>query len=181
MPPRSARSSAAACSCRDGGYANSERANHRNGLTLAGMAEWWSIEVFDSQIQAALSWKDSYRNQLVELAITSGAVEWAWTEHRHGVVLEVCFPDELRWQAFRDLPGVQAALDAVPDPTNGLIVYRGRGGGAGARTPRRPKPSAGAGALELPEPVEEQIIDLTVAELGRGAPGQLESRSAVNL
>jgi hypothetical protein len=96
-------------------------------------------------------------------------------------VLEVCFPDELRWQAFRDLPGVQAALDAVPDPTNGLLVYRGRGGGAGARTPRRPKPSAGAGALELPEPVKEQIIDLTVAELGRRAPGQLESRSAVNL
>jgi hypothetical protein len=145
------------------------------------MAEWWSIEVFDSQIQAAMSWKDSYRNQLVELAITSGAVEWTWTEHRHGVVFEVCFPDDLRWYAFRDLPGVQAALDAVPDPTNGLLVYRGRGGGAGARSPRRPKPSAGAGALELPEPVAEQVIDLTAAELSRRAPGQASTRSAVNL
>jgi len=29
--------------------------------------------------------------------------------------------------------------------------------------------------------VEEQIMDLTVAELGRRAPGQVESRSAVNL
>jgi len=151
------------------------------------MAEWWSIEVFDSHIQAALSWKDSYRNLLVELAITSGAVEWTWTEHRNGVVFEVCFPDEARWQAFRDLPAVQAALDAVPDPVNGLLVYRGRGGGAGARAPRRPKPSAGAGALELPEPVDERVIDLTVAEIGGRAAsatralGQAPGRSAVNL
>jgi hypothetical protein len=145
------------------------------------MAEWWSIEVFDSQIQAALSWKDSYRNQLVESAITSGAVEWSWIEHRHGVVFEVCFADEFRWQSFRDLPGVQAALDAVPDPVNGLLVYRGRGGGAGARSPRRPKPSAGAGALELPEPVEECVIDLTAAELSGRPARQAASRSAVNL
>ena len=129
------------------------------------MAEWWSIEVFDSELQAALSWKDSYRSQLVESAITSGAVEWAWIEHRHGVVFEVCFADEARWQAFRGLPGVQAALDAVPDPVNGVLAYRGRGGGAAARSPRKPRPSAGAGALELPEPVAQQAIDLSAAEL----------------
>jgi len=127
------------------------------------MAEWWSIEVFDSQIQAALRWKDSYRVQIVEAAITSGAVEWAWIEHKTGVVFEVCFTDEAKWEAFRALPGVQAALDSVPDPVNGVLVYRGRGGGAGARRPRRPKPSAGAGALELPEPVDERTWDLTVA------------------
>jgi hypothetical protein len=125
------------------------------------VAEWWSIEVFDSQLQAALSWKDSYRNQLVESAITSGAVEWSWIEHRHGVVFEVCFTDEARWEAFRALPGVQAALDAVPDPVNGILVYRGRGGGAGSRRPRRPHPSAGAGALELPEPQETRSVNLT--------------------
>jgi hypothetical protein len=128
------------------------------------MAEWWSIEVFDSQIQAALSWKDSYRSRMVESAITSGAIEWAWTEHRHGVVFEVCFADETRWEVFRGLPGVQAALDAVPDPVNGLLIYRGRGGGAGAGSPRRPRPSAGAGAVELPEPVAQRAIDLSVAE-----------------
>jgi hypothetical protein len=133
------------------------------------MAEWWSVEVFDSQLQAALSWKDAYRTQLVESAITSGAVEWAWIEHRHGVVFEVCFTDEVRWEAFRRLPGVQAALDAVPDPVNGLLVYRGRGGGAGARSPRRPKPSAGAGALELPEPAQQRVLDLTVAEMSQAA------------
>jgi hypothetical protein len=133
------------------------------------MAEWWSVEVFDSHLQAALSWKDSYRTQLVESAITSGAVEWAWIEHRHGVVFEVCFADEARWEAFRLLPGVQAALDAVPDPVNGLLIYRGRGGGAGARSPRRPKPSAGAGALELPEPAAQRVVDVTVAEMSQAA------------
>ena len=135
------------------------------GITLAGMAEWWSIEVFDSRVQAALSWKDSYRTQLVESALTSGALEWAWVEHKSGVVFEVCFADEARWEAFRALPGVQAALDAAPDPVNGVLVYRGRGGGAGARWPRRPKPSAGAGAIELPEPAAFRALDLTDAEL----------------
>jgi hypothetical protein len=134
-------------------------------MAPADAAEWWSIEVFDSQIQAALSWKDSYRSQIVESAITSGATEWTWIEHRHGVVFEVCFADEARWEAFRRLPGIQAALDAVPDPVNGLLIYRGRGGGAGAGSPRRPRPSAGAGAVELPEPVAQRVIDLSAAEV----------------
>lgn len=145
-------------------YAQSEKPFRPASLRLGFMAEWWSIEVFDSAVQAALTWKDSYRSRLVEAAITTGAVEWVWTEHRHGVVLEVCFPDEERWEAFRALPGVLAALDAVPDPVNGVLVYRGRGGGAGARRPRRPRPSAGAGALEMPEPAEPRIADLTAAE-----------------
>ena len=89
------------------------------------MADWWSIEVVDSAIQRALRWKDSYRSAIVESALTSGAIEWAWTEHGHGVVFEVCFSDEARWEAFRGLPAVQAALDAAPDPVNGLLVYRG--------------------------------------------------------
>jgi hypothetical protein len=132
------------------------------------MAEWWSIEVFDSQIQAALRWKDSYRSALVESAITSGALEWAWIEHRNGVVFELCFADADRWEAFRSLPGVQAALDAAPDPVNGVLLYRGRGGGSGARQPRRPRPSAGAGAVELPEPGAQRRLDLTSA----GRPGE---------
>lgn len=128
------------------------------------MAQWWSVEVFDSQLQAALRWKDSHRTQLVESAITSGALEWAWIEHRTGVVFEVCFEDEARWEAFRALPGVQAALDSAPDPVNGVLVYRGRGGSSGSRRPRRPKPSAGAGAIELPESASQVSLDLTGAE-----------------
>ena len=56
---------------------------------------------------------------------------------------------------------VQAALDAVPDPVNGLLVYRGRGGGAGSASPRRPRPSAGAGAISLPEPGDESVVQVT--------------------
>lgn len=133
------------------------------------MAEWWSIEVFDSRLQVALRWKDSYRAQIVEAAITTGAVNWNWIEHKSGVVFEVCFSGEARWEAFRNSPAVQAALDGVPDPMYGLLVYRGRGGSAGARQPKKPKPSLGAGALELPEPVEQRVWDLSAAEtVGRG-------------
>ena len=138
------------------------------------MAEWWSIEVFDSRIHAALHWKDSYRTQIVEAAITTGAVDWNWIEHKSGVVFEVCFVDEATWEAFRNSAAIQAALDAVPDPMYGLLVYRGRGGGAGSRQPKKPRPSVGAGALELPVPVEQRVWDLTEAEpLGRAAAFQL--------
>jgi hypothetical protein len=128
------------------------------------MTQWWSIEVFDSQIQAALRWKDSYRTQIVEAAITSGATDWQWIEHKTGVVFEVCFTDEDKWEQFRARPGVQAALDGAPDPVYGVLVYRGRGGSSGSRQPKRPRPSAGAGALELPEPGDQRILNLTRAE-----------------
>ena len=72
------------------------------------------------------------------------------------MVFEVEFGEDARWEAFRGLAAVQAALDAVPDPVNGLLVYRGRGGGAGASSPRRPRPAAGAGAMALPEPGAEE-------------------------
>jgi hypothetical protein len=118
--------------------------------------EWWSIEVFDGGFSAA-RWKDAHGASLVEAALTNGAVDWAWHEHRWGVVLEVAFLDEWRWEFFHELPAVRAALDAVPDPVKGLLVHRGRGGAAGTRLPRRPRPLAGAGAVELPEPKPEQV------------------------
>ena len=124
------------------------------------MAEWWSVEVFHGEFRAS-QWQQSYSQSLIESAISHGALDWSWTEHPYGVVFEVCFADDEQWEAFRGLPAVRAALDAVPDPVNGLLVYRGRGGGAGATRPRRPRPSVGAGALELPEPADDQILDLT--------------------
>jgi hypothetical protein len=48
----------------------------------------------------------------------------------------------------------------VPDPVNGLLVYRGRGGAAGAGKPRKPRPAPGAAALELAEPTQEKYLDL---------------------
>jgi hypothetical protein len=113
--------------------------------------EWWSIEVLNGPSSAA-RWKDAHGEALVEAALTNGAVDWAWHEHPWGVILEVAFLDEWRWDFFSALPAVQAALDAVPDPLSGLAVHRGRGGSSDTRLPRRPRPLAGAGAVELPEP-----------------------------
>ncbi len=124
------------------------------------MAEWWSIEVFHGEL-AAGRWRDIYASVLIESAVASGATNWEWHEHRWGVVFEVEFAEDAQWEAFRGVPAVQAALDAVPDPVNGLLVYRGRGGGAGAASPRRPRPAAGAGAMALPEPRDEDLIDVT--------------------
>jgi hypothetical protein len=77
------------------------------------------------------------------------------------MAFEICFEDEERWEAFRGLPAVRAALDSVPDPVNGLFVYRGRGGGAGAREPRRPRPAPAASAVSLREPQGALPVDLT--------------------
>ena len=67
--------------------------------------------------------------------------------------------DMTEWWSIE--PATVAALDAVPDRINGLVVYRGRGGDAGVRSPRRPGPTSGAGASELPEPEDERVLDLT--------------------
>jgi hypothetical protein len=126
------------------------------------MAGWWSIEVFHGESSARF-WQDIHSSTLIEAAVTNGATSWEWHEHRWGVVFEVELPGEVEWDGFRSLPAVQAALDAVPDPVNGLLVYRGRGGGAGSVSPRRPHPAAGAGAMALPEPGDEPVVRLTSA------------------
>ena len=92
-----------------------------------------------------------------------GVRDGAWHADRWGVVFEVLFDAEEQWEAFRSLPVVRAALDAVPDPVNGLLIYRGRGGGAGAREPRRPAPAPGAAAVSRPGPADEPYLDLAAA------------------
>jgi hypothetical protein len=131
--------------------------------------QWWSIEVLDAvrderaptgsaaegnRISAEV-WRDSHGSFLVEAALTNGGRGWSWHHHTWGVVLEVCFSSEQAWEAFRASPAVRAAMDAVPDPVNGLLVYAGRGGGAGSRSPRRPLPPRGAAA---PMPVVDTPI-----------------------
>ena len=97
-------------------------------------------------------------------------------ERPWGVVLELCFPEYQAvggWEAFRDAPLVKAALDAVPDPVNGLLMYPGRGGSSGARKPRKPKPAPSAAAAALPEPeVREEVIDLAATALLPTAPAE---------
>ena len=67
-------------------------------------------------------------------------------------MFEVSFDEEEAWDGFTTLPVVRAALDAVPDPLTGLIVYRGRGGSSGAPYPRKPRPLIGSGSAALPLP-----------------------------
>jgi len=122
------------------------------------MAEWFSIEVFSSDKLPASAWRYSYEDVLTEAAVTHGAVYWDWHDSQYGVVFEVCFATDEQWEAFRARSGVQGALDAVPDPVAGLLIYRGRGGAAGSRSPRKPKPAPGAAALELEEPRERRLI-----------------------
>jgi hypothetical protein len=124
------------------------------------MAEWWSIEVLHGEFSAFL-WQEQHDSALIEAALTNGALDGSWHADTWGVIFQVLFETEEQWQAFRDLPVVRAALDAVPDPVNGLLVYRGRGGGAGPRKPRRPKPAPAASAMSLPEPGPEPQLDLT--------------------
>jgi hypothetical protein len=122
---------------------------------------WWSIEVFDGTGGSAARWRDAYGNALVEAAITNGAHEWEWHAHSWGVLFEIGFTDELRWPVYRDLPAVRAALDAVPDPVHGLMVYPGRGGSSGRVEPRRPRPIASAGAAPIPESDERVRVRLS--------------------
>lgn len=128
---------------------------------------WWSIEVFDGAELSAERWRDSYGNALVEAAITHGAFEWQWHRHSWGVLFEIGFRGHEQWPSYRDLPVVRAALDAVPDPINGLMVYPGRGGSSGRVEPRRPRPVAGAGAA--PIPTERVMTEVTLAT-GEPAP-----------
>ena len=126
-------------------------------------AHWWSIEVFDAAepgLLTASTWRDVYSSALIEAAITNGATDWNWESTNWGVVFEVAFRDYDGWSAFRNLPVVRAALDATPDPINGVMIYPGRGGGSSSRVPRRPKPIAGAGGASLPkEPDWVEIVD----------------------
>lgn len=117
------------------------------------VACWYSIEVLDGMSSASL-WAEAYGDALIEGALSTGATDWSWHRHSWGVVLELEFEDEAAWEAFRRLAPVGAALDAVPDPLTGLIVYPGRGGSSAKPEPRRPRPLVGSGSAALPLPWE---------------------------
>jgi hypothetical protein len=122
------------------------------------MAEWWSIEVFGGDKLPASGWRYAYEDELTEAAITHGALYYEWHDTEYGVIFEILFANDEQWAVFRGLPAVLAALDAVPDPVIGLMIYRGRGGAAGVRSPRKPRPAPGAAALEIEEPREQRQI-----------------------
>jgi hypothetical protein len=121
---------------------------------------WWSIEVLDGEFPAG-RWKDAHSAALIEAALSHGAQDWNWSEHRWGVVFEMAWKDPIDWATFRALPAVTAALDAIPNPAYGLLVYQGRGGSSGSVQPRHPRPRLGAGAGDIPrEPVAILVAKL---------------------
>jgi hypothetical protein len=97
-------------------------------------------------------WAEAHGDTLIEAAFAWGATDWSWHRHAWGVVLELDFTDESVWSQFLEATRVRAALDAVPDPITGLIVYRGRGGSGFTPEPRRPRPLSGSGSAALPLP-----------------------------
>ena len=115
--------------------------------------EIWTIEIVDGQFSADV-WFESHRDYLVEAAVTHGAQDWRWVSRDWGAILELEFADEEGWLRFRATLAVQAALDAVPDPVNGLFIYSGPGGSSGIKSRRRPRPKPAAGAAPLPESPE---------------------------
>jgi hypothetical protein len=122
---------------------------------------WWSIEVVNAEEPGRLTadrWRDAYGAALIEAAISHGAKDWFWHRLRWGVVFEVAFGEWDTWSTFRRLPVVVAALDATPDPINGVLIYPGRGGSSGANVPRRPKPRLGAGAAPIPASPPELAV-----------------------
>jgi hypothetical protein len=123
------------------------------------VSSWYSIEVLDGAASASL-WADAYGDALVEAALAHGAQDWWRHHHSWGVVFEFRLNDDASWEAFQQSVAVRAALDAVPDPITGLIVYRGRGGSAGAAEPRRPRPLIGSGSAALPIPWDLALDDL---------------------
>ena len=141
------------------------------------MSVWFSIEVLDGASSASL-WSEAHGDALIESALLTGASDWNWHRHTWGTVLELEFEDETAWDRFRNLAAVQAALDAVPDPVSGLIVYRGRGGSAGTWEPRKPKPMAGAGSAALPLPWDFDDEEFFVFSGGIERRTQLVSVSA---
>jgi hypothetical protein len=119
------------------------------------VGQWFSIEVFDGAVYSAAGWAEAFGDALITEALQHGATNWEWHRHTWGTVLEVEFTSDDEWTAFRESLSAQRALDAVPDPVSGLIIYRGRGGSAGGREPRRPRPLAGSGAAALPLPMTD--------------------------
>lgn len=123
------------------------------------MAEWFSIEVFDGPFPAR-TWAESYGDSMIQSAVSHGCTNWEWHYLSWGAVLELEMPGEQAFELLRSLAEIRAALEAVPDPLTGLLIYRGRGGSSGSQWPRRPRPRAGSGAEALPLPIEDLFSDL---------------------
>lgn len=112
-----------------------------------------SVEIFNGSFAASL-WADAHGDALVETAVTSGALDWDLKRTAWGVVFEVAFRTEAEWETYKASDAVRNALHTAPDPTTGVLIYRGRSLDGGKDSPRKPKPKIGSGAAALSLPFE---------------------------
>lgn len=94
---------------------------------LAATARWWSIEVAHGAV-SAFGWQRKHDSALTAAALISGARNGVWHADTRGVVFQALFDTDEQCAYFLGLPDVRAALAAVPDPVDGLLIHRGRGG-----------------------------------------------------
>ncbi len=137
-----------------------------------------SIEILDAAFPAS-SWQRAYGDVLTGAAISTLATEWHWKERSWGLILEIAFRDEFSYEAWRRVPAVVSALDAVPDPVNGLLFHRGWGGTSGSGEPRRGRPLMGAGGAEIPIETEPDPVEAIAEPSGAGG-GPHPARSAAS-
>jgi hypothetical protein len=145
---------------------------------MSGMADTYeiAIEILDAAFSAS-SWQHAYGDSLTTSAMSWSGLDWEWRHRTWGLIFLVAFPSQAEYEEWRKMPVVIAALDAVPDPVNGLVFHRGWGGTSGSGEPRRGKPLVGAGGAELAEPVAE-VLDDVVADVVRDAAGSTDVRTA---
>ena len=113
--------------------------------TVGDMPFWLTIEVQDAETPAS-GWRRAYGESLLEAALTNGARNWEWHTPRWGLILELIFSDERARNAFRELPAVIAALDAVPIRSSGCLCIPAAVGGQELAS------HAGLGLRPSPEP-----------------------------
>src|SRR5215469_7709049 len=65
------------------------RAAHGRSIAVV-MPEWWSIEVLHGEF-SAFQWQRAHDSELIEAALTNGALDGTWHAETWGVAFEVCF------------------------------------------------------------------------------------------
>jgi hypothetical protein len=121
------------------------------------VSHWLSIEIFNGAYAARI-WADTNGDALIESAVTSDAVDWEVRRTAWGVVFEVAFRTELECDRFKALDAVKSAIQTMPDPKNGVIIYKGRSTDSGFGTPRRPRPKLDSGSSALALPFEKAPV-----------------------
>jgi len=137
-----------------------------------------AVEILDAQFSAD-SWRRAWGDALTTSAMSWSGLDWEWRHRTWGLIFLVAFPSQAEYDEWRKMPVVIAALDAVPDPVNGVVFHRGWGGTSGSGEPRRGKPLAGAGGAEIPEPIELVLDDAVAGVVGDAVDDAIVRTAAV--